>query len=110
MFSLLPGMGTQAATCLEPDAAYGADVARNAAQLRPGGPLCLSRATIEEHGLTWTLWIIDNLRHPTGPTAFLLHDNEDTAFDAALYGVQAYGGRMAAGLAGRTPIATLAGR
>lgn len=72
------------------------DVQRNARLLRQAADLCLSRRVLSENGLTWTFTIISNKAHKSGPTIFLLHDNENTAFDAALYGVRKYGGKLVA--------------
>ena len=72
------------------------DVKRNAAQLGPESGLCISDLDFEENGLTWQITVIDNSEQPNGPTIYLLHDNEDSAFDAALYSVRRYGGKLIA--------------
>ena len=69
---------------------------RNAHIFRQDPELCLSRRAVSENGLAWKFTVISNSDHKTGPTIFLLHDNENTAFDAALYGVRKYGGKLVA--------------
>jgi len=71
-------------------------VQRNAHIFRQDPELCLSRRAVSENGLAWKFTVISNSDHKTGPTIFLLHDNENTAFDAALYGVRKYGGKLVA--------------
>lgn len=82
--------------CLSPAQVNDADVARHAASLGPDSGLCLSALDFEENGLKWDITIIDNSDQPNGPTIYLLHDNENSAFDTALYGVRKYGGRLIA--------------
>ncbi|MCZ4351872.1 hypothetical protein O4H61_05035 [Roseovarius aestuarii] len=82
--------------CLSPASLRDGDVRRNAALFASGSGLCLSELQFEENGLTWTLTVIDNTRHSKGPTFYLLHDNEDSAFETALYGIRKYGGKLVA--------------
>lgn len=79
--------------CLAPAQVRDADVQRNAGHL---AGLCLSALDFEENGLAWRLTLIENTGQPDGPTIYLLHDNEDEAFDTALYGVRKYGGKLIA--------------
>jgi hypothetical protein len=90
----------QSDACLSPANMKDGDVRRNAAVFEADSTLCLSELQFEENGLTWSLTIVDNTRHPKGPTIYLPHDNEDSAFDTALYGIRKYGGKMVAVEAG----------
>ncbi|QYX56486.1 hypothetical protein K1T73_15770 [Roseovarius sp. SCSIO 43702] len=84
--------------CLNPAQVRDADVQRNAAVL--GAGICISQIAIEEDGLSWRFTVIENTRHRRGPTIFLLHDNEQSAFDTAVYGIRRYGGKIVAVEAG----------
>ena len=81
--------------CLAPSASRDADVLRHA-EVLTDERLCLSELDFAENGVTWQITVIDNTGYPIGPTMYLLHDNEDTAFDAALYGLRRYGGKIVA--------------
>ena len=54
--------------------------------------LCIDRIRFKENGHTWQMLLVRNIQHPNGPFWFLPHDNENTAFDAAVYAVKKYGG------------------
>jgi hypothetical protein len=86
--------------CLAPGAVRDADVQRNAAQLGPDSGLCISTLDFEENGLTWQLTVIENTGQRDAPTIYLPHDDEESAFDTALYGVRKYGGKLVAVEAG----------
>lgn len=88
--------------CLKPDEMHDNDVKRHAAVLGPDSGLCLSDRNFEENGLKWRITVIDNTKQPNGPTIYLLHDNENTAFDAAIYSVLRYGGKLIAVESGET--------
>lgn len=81
--------------CLAPDAVDDADVRRNTAEIA-AAPICLTRASVSDGALTWRFVSLANRAHPDGPVWYLPHDNENTAFDAALYAVRRYGGQMVA--------------
>ena len=59
-----------------------------------GNGLCYTVKTIEEHGNRWNFQTFSNTGHPDGPVWYLPHDNENTAFRAALYAVTTYGGKF----------------
>ncbi|EAP75468.1 hypothetical protein [Roseovarius nubinhibens] len=80
--------------CLAPDQLRDKDVRRHAAQL--ARDVCISEIEIAEHGVPWRFTVIENSKHQQGPTIFLLHDNENSAFDTALYAVRKYGGKLVA--------------
>ncbi len=72
------------------------DIHRHAGVLDGNPDLCLSEFQFEENGLNWQLTIIANTRHEAGPTIYLLHDNENAAFDTAIYSLLKYGGKLIA--------------
>lgn len=86
--------------CLAPSDMRDKDVKRHAAVLGPESGLCLSDLDFEENGLKWQITVIDNTKQPNGPTIYLLHDNENAAFDTAIYSVLRYGGKVIAVEAG----------
>lgn len=69
---------------------------RNSADAIIRGGLCYSVKPVKEHGKVWTFQTFANLAHPDGPVWYLPHDNENTAFKAAVYAVAAYGGKFLA--------------
>lgn len=71
------------------------DVRRNIARLG-GARFCLSRDNFAEGGFNWDFTIIRNQTRPVGPLWVVTHDDEDAAFDTAVYGVQRYGGVVVA--------------
>lgn len=82
--------------CLSPGDMRDKDVQRHAKLLGPESGLCLSDLDFEENGLKWRITVIDNSKQPNGPTIYLLHDNENSAFDTGLYSVLRYGGKLIA--------------
>ena len=56
------------------------------------GSLCADRVTLKEGNRTWTFLLVWNSSHPKGPFWYLPHDNEESAFDAAVYAAKRYGG------------------
>ena len=81
--------------CLAPQAVPDGDVRRNSGVLATQS-LCVTQDRFRDEGITWTFTSIANRRAPRGPVWYLPHDNEQTAFDAALHAVARYGGRMVA--------------
>jgi hypothetical protein len=71
------------------------DIARNADQIRKAN-LCYREEKLADAGLKWKLSIIENRAQPQGPRIAIPRDNEGSAFDAAVYAVATYGGRMVA--------------
>lgn len=71
------------------------DFARNQNTLsRP--ELCIMRETFKEGPFTWKLQIIRNKNSPGSYFWFAPHDNENVAFDTAVYGVANFGGTAVA--------------
>ena len=91
---LLPGAASS--RCLSPGESADRDVIRNLALLGPESGLCLGQTRFQEHGRNWNLTIIRNERDDRGPLIYLPHDNENSAFDTALYSLRRYGGTMVA--------------
>ncbi|THD35152.1 MAG: hypothetical protein E7773_11915 [Sphingomonas sp.] len=58
--------------------------------------LIVTRIEFRDDRAFWRLYKIDNARKPVGPLWFVPHDNENAAFQAAVYAVRAYGGQVIA--------------
>ena len=58
--------------------------------------LTVTRIEFRDDRTFWRLYRIDNQRKPHGPLWFVPHDNENAAFQAAVYAVRAYGGQVIA--------------
>ena len=58
--------------------------------------LTVTRVEFRDDRAFWRLYRIDNARKPSGPLWFVPHDNENAAFQAAIYAVRAYGGQVIA--------------
>ena len=65
------------------------DIKRNAAALQG---LKLSLIEFKENNLLWRMLLVLNPKKPKGAFWFLPHDNENSAFDSAIYAVKKYGG------------------
>jgi hypothetical protein len=77
--------------CLDPRRSGYADIRRNLAAIL-SARLCYRRETLSEGGFRWVFHLLHHPHEPDGPFWVLPHDNEDTAFDAAVYAVVTYGG------------------
>ncbi len=58
--------------------------------------LCIHLISFQEAKYNWEMLLVHNLKRTNGPFWFLPHDNENTAFKSALYGIQKYGGGLLA--------------
>lgn len=58
--------------------------------------LKVTRIEFRDDRAFWRLYRIVNLRKPSGPLWFVPHDNENAAFQAAVYAVRSYGGEVIA--------------
>ncbi len=58
--------------------------------------LTVTRIEFRDDRAFWRIYRIDNIRKPKGPLWFVPHDNENAAFQAAIYAVRAYGGQVIA--------------
>ncbi|MEM9224721.1 MAG: hypothetical protein AAGB11_20315 [Pseudomonadota bacterium] len=79
--------------CLDPASVDDRDVRRHSADIAQNR-LCVTRERFSEGGIDWRFVIVDSGRR--GPVWYMPHDDEDTAFDAALYAISRYGGRLVA--------------
>jgi hypothetical protein len=88
---------TKPGECLTPEQFFDedGDIARNRAALA-SRDLCLRLEVFTEGRLHWVLQIIQNTKNPNGPLWAVPHDDEDVAFDSAVYGVLTYGGTVVA--------------
>ncbi len=67
------------------------DIKRNTKYLRS---LCTHKIVFTEGRFKWEMLLVYNPNHKKGPFWFLPHDNENSAFDAAIYAVDKYGGGL----------------
>jgi hypothetical protein len=65
------------------------DVRRNLHSLKQ---LCVHKIAFDEGKQHWEMLLINHPKSPKGLFWFLPHDNENTAFDSAVYAVSRYGG------------------
>jgi hypothetical protein len=91
---LQPVMSKGPSACLDPARASSIDVRRHEAQIRAGG-LCWRQELVREGPFRWRLNLIENPKR-TGPFWVLPHDDENTAFSAAIHAVLTYGGGLVA--------------
>ena len=68
---------------------YIADVQRNYAKLKH---LCVKKLSFKEGRLVWNMLLVWNPKAVRGVFWFLPHDNENSAFDSAVYSATKYGG------------------
>ena len=56
---------------------------------------CITETRVNEGGLNWKLHVIKNTKR-SGPLFVIPHDNENSAFPSAVYGLAKYGGTLVA--------------
>jgi len=56
--------------------------------------LCISQIEFKDTDVLWKFLLLWNPSQPKGPSLFIPHDNENTAFDTGVYTIQTYGGAM----------------
>lgn len=66
-----------------------ADLKRNGWSM---GSLCANRIAFHEGNQQWNFLLVWNPSVPNGPFWYLPHDDENSAFDAAVYAAKKYGG------------------
>lgn len=71
------------------------DVRRNRVALSARG-LCIKQHVFQEGGLRWVLQIVQSKVDPNAFFWMVPHDNEQSAFDTAVYGVSKYHGTVVA--------------
>lgn len=86
----LDGPDWKTSLCVPPRAWLDPDIDRNKALIDQTG-ICIKTIVFYENRLHWRFQILDSGR--PGHNWILLHDDENTAFDAALYAIAKYGGK-----------------
>lgn len=71
------------------------DFKRNRSALS-SAEFCIQQDTFTEGGLRWVLQIVYSKKNPHSVLWVVPHDNEDDAFDSAVYGLQQHGGTIVA--------------
>ena len=77
--------------CVEQGAWRDPDIGRNR-QLIIDEAICLRAIEFAENGLNWRVQVLDSGR--PGNNWVVLHDDENAAFDSALYAIVRYGGKV----------------
>ena len=72
------------------------DIRRNAKALKN---MCLYTVSFREGKYHWKMLLVTHPKQPKGAFYFLPHDDENTAFDTAVYATQKYGGGFLAVMA-----------
>jgi len=70
-------------------ASYSTDTQRNVREL---SSLCVWEVAFTEEGYSWKMLLVSNPQQPKGAFWFLPHDDENGAFDTAIYATKRYGG------------------
>jgi len=70
-------------------AQYSHDTKKSASALKG---LCLWEIAFDEEGYAWKMLLVSNPKQPKGAFWFLPHDDENEAFQTAIYATQRYGG------------------
>lgn len=81
----------ESSPCVDPAAWGDPDLARNR-QFITEQAICLRAVEFVENGVTWRFQVLDSGR--PGMTWAVLHDDENAAFDSALYAIVTYGGKV----------------
>ncbi|MEA3278765.1 MAG: hypothetical protein U9Q81_26390 [Pseudomonadota bacterium] len=77
--------------CVDPALSDYPDIKRNLAAIR-SARLCYRREVVKEGSFSWEFHIFRHAKDRDGPFWLLPHDDENTAFEAAVYAVDTYGG------------------
>jgi len=73
------------------------DIARNFNKM---SGLCIHTIAFREGNLRWKMLLVNNPKRSNGAFYFIPHDNENSAFDTALYAIRHYGGGFLAVVTG----------
>jgi hypothetical protein len=65
------------------------DIMRNRKYIKE---MCIYSIYFKENSTVWNMMLVFNKNHPNGPFWFIPHDNENSAFDSAVYATIEYGG------------------
>ncbi len=90
-WTLQPVMSRAPHGCADPADSRAPDIRRHLSEIR-ASRLCYQRELVEEGRFRWVFHVFYSLDRPDGPFWVLPHDNESSAFGAALYAVRTYGG------------------
>ncbi|MEP1443354.1 MAG: hypothetical protein ABJK39_10135 [Hyphomicrobiales bacterium] len=80
--------------CLDPSQVADPDI-RGQRKALSSSKYCITETRVNEGGLNWKLHVIKNTKRP-GPLFVIPHDNENSAFPSAIYGLAKYGGTLVA--------------
>ena len=81
--------------CLDPAMSDYPDVQRHLGKIRSAG-FCYRRQMVREGRFRWVFHILRHPKEREGPFWLIPHDNENAAFDAAVYAIETYGGGLLA--------------
>ena len=84
--------------CLDPTQVNDPDI-RGQRKALSKAKYCITETRVQEGGLNWKLHVIKNTKR-SGPLFVIPHDNENSAFPSAIYGLNKYGGTLVAVEAG----------
>ncbi len=79
--------------CVEPEMVSDKDVQRHK-DLLSQKKFCIAEKHIRENGRIWKIITIRNLEKKNGPFFIVPHDNENSGFDAGVYGLDRHGGKL----------------
>lgn len=85
--------GDAGMSCLNAKRLRDPDVKRNR-DLLENAPICITTESVEEGGVEWRFQVFDSGKE--GWNWVVLHDDEDSAFDAAIHAIISYGGKAIA--------------
>ncbi|MEP6443782.1 MAG: hypothetical protein ABJ034_02735 [Hyphomicrobiales bacterium] len=88
--------------CLDPSQVVDPDI-RGQRKTLSSSKYCITETRVREGGLNWKLHVIKNTKR-SGPLFVIPHDNENSAFPSAIYGLAKYGGTLVAVEAGEQRI------
>lgn len=91
-----------AAGCLDPSQVADPDI-RGQRKTLGNSRYCITETRVNEGGFNWKLHVIKNKKR-SGPLFVIPHDNENSAFPSAIYGLAKYGGTLVAVEAGERRI------
>ena len=92
------GTKVSAQGCLDPSQVPDPDI-RGQRKALSDAKYCIQETRVNEGGLNWKLHVIKNTKR-SGPLFVIPHDNENSAFPSAIYGLAKYGGTLVAVEAG----------
>ena len=88
--------------CLDPSQVADPDI-KGQRKTLSNSKYCITETRVTEGGLNWKLHVIKHTKR-SGPLFVIPHDNENSAFPSAVYGLEKYGGTLVAVEAGERRI------